>query len=85
MTHKKRVITSLFDRILLLSHPRFHSKNLEEMINILINNYYPLKLIFSTIKNRIKYMSATGIKKCFNINSNAELTEEKKFFFNSIC
>jgi len=59
MIHKKGVITSLFDRTLLLSHPRFHFKNLEEMINILINNCYSLKLIFSTIKNRIQYMSAT--------------------------
>jgi len=62
MIIKKGVITSLFDRTLLLSHTRFHFKNLEEMINILINNCYPLKLIFPTIKNCIQYMSATDIK-----------------------
>jgi len=62
MIIKKGVITSLFVRTLLLSHTRFHFKNLEEMINILINNCYPLKLIFPTIKNCIQYMSATDIK-----------------------
>jgi len=56
------------------------------MINILINNCYPLKLIFSTIKNHIKYVPATDIKKRFNINSNDELMGEKNFFlYVSIC
>jgi len=70
MIHKKDVVTSLFDKTLLLSYLRFHTKNLEEMINILINNCYPLILIFSTIKNRIQHTSATFIKKRFNVNPN---------------
>jgi len=58
---------------LLLSHPRYHTKNIEEMINILINNGYTLGLIFSTIKNRIHHMSSIDIKERFNfINDSKE-------------
>jgi len=51
--HKKGIL-NLFDRILLLSHPLFQTKNLED-INILINNGYPLEFIFSTINNRKQF------------------------------
>jgi len=38
MEHKKSVILSLFDRVLLLSHLRFYLKNIEESVKILLNN-----------------------------------------------
>jgi len=37
-----------------MSHPMFYSKNLELIINLLLNNGYPLKLIFDTINRRLK-------------------------------
>ena len=54
LLHKKGVIIGQLDRILLLSHPKFHEKNISDLIHILLSNNYPLKFIFSTIKNRIK-------------------------------
>jgi len=41
---------SLIDKVLLLSHPEFHQKNFSDMINILLNDNYPLDIIFSSIK-----------------------------------
>ena len=46
------MIIKLIDRVLLLSHPSFHKKNFDLVIKILLNNGYPLSLIFSTIKKR---------------------------------
>jgi len=62
LEHKRGVIFCLLDRVLQLSHPRFHTKNLEESIRILVNNGYPLKFIFSTINNRLHYLEKNGIK-----------------------
>jgi len=42
------------DWAFLLSHPRYHQKNLE-LLNILLNNY-PLSFIFDTINSRLKYL-----------------------------
>jgi len=47
------------------------------MINILINNGYPLGLIFSTIKNRIHHMLSIDIKKRFNVSNDSK---EQLFF-----
>jgi len=61
--HKKGVILNFSDsKQLLLSHPLFQTKNLEEIKNLLINNGYLLEFIFSTINNRIKQFSVSGIK-----------------------
>jgi len=49
------VILGLADRAILLSHPRYHQKNL--YIDILLNNGYPLNLIFHHMKRRIKRLS----------------------------
>ncbi|KYN09399.1 hypothetical protein ALC57_18504 [Trachymyrmex cornetzi] len=46
-------VVGLIDRVLLLSHPSYHQENFELIIKILLNNGYPLKLIFSEIKNRL--------------------------------
>ncbi|KYN12201.1 hypothetical protein ALC57_15633 [Trachymyrmex cornetzi] len=48
-------IISFIDKILLLAHPFFQQKNIIEMINIFLNNCYPLSFIFSTIWERIKF------------------------------
>jgi len=54
LNHKKGVIFGLTDKIINLSHPKFHQKNFTESINLLLNNGYPLEFIFSNIHNRIK-------------------------------
>jgi len=54
-THKKGTIISLIDRVFTLSHPEFHKKNFDLIIKILIENGYPLDLIFWTIKKRLYY------------------------------
>ena len=46
-------IIDLIDRVLFSSHPIYHQENFELVIKILLNNGYPLKLIFSEIKNRL--------------------------------
>jgi len=51
------------DKALLLSHPRFQRENLIFIINVLLNNDYPLKFIFDTINTRLKYMTYCTKKK----------------------
>jgi len=51
--HKKGTIISLIDRVILLSHPEFHKDNFDLIINVLLDNGYPLNLILSTIKRRL--------------------------------
>ncbi|KYN19992.1 hypothetical protein ALC57_07763 [Trachymyrmex cornetzi] len=67
LDHKRGVIIGLLDRIILLSHPEFHNKNIETMINTLLNNGYPLDLIFITINKRIKSLSRKNLYKNFKI------------------
>jgi len=62
---------SLVDRIILLSVPYFHHKNLDSIIKILLDNGY-LELIFFIIKKRLhnkfaqisstKFISRTTIR-----------------------
>ena len=52
ITHKKGIVIGLVDKILFLSHPKFHHSNIESLINTLLRNGCPLQLLFKTIKNR---------------------------------
>lgn len=54
LKQKIGTIIGLIDRVLRLSHPEFHQENFEFVIETLINNGYPLDLIFATIKQRLK-------------------------------
>ncbi|KYM95315.1 hypothetical protein ALC62_14037, partial [Cyphomyrmex costatus] len=65
MCHKKGVIISLIDRIILLSHPKFHTKNIIELIRTLIINGYSLEFLISSINNRIN-----SLKYCNNNRNN---------------
>jgi len=56
--HKIGTIFSLVDHAVLLSHPMFHMKNIKLCIQLLIDNDYPLNLIFNTISRRLKSLSA---------------------------
>ncbi|XP_071638462.1 uncharacterized protein [Temnothorax longispinosus] len=62
-SQKRGTIIGLIDRAFLLSHPRFHRKNLELIISILLNNDYPLDLIFNTIHERLKSLFYKQTKK----------------------
>jgi len=69
----------------LLSHPRFHQKNLTESIKVLLNNGYPLSFIFNTIRSRITLHSKKETLTPFKIietdtNNNGDLTTKKEFF-----
>jgi len=72
----------MVDKTILLSHPRYHQKNLTEFVKVLLNNCYPLPFIFHTINSRLALHS----KKDFlhihnNINYNSvDQTSEKEFF-----
>jgi len=48
---------SLIDRVINLSHPLYHKNNFNTVIKILLDNGYPLSLIFSMIRKRLKSWS----------------------------
>jgi len=72
----------MVDKTILLSHPRFHQKNLTEYINVLFNNGYPLPFIFNTIRSRIALHSKKEFLSVFNNSSDnfADHTPKKEFF-----
>jgi len=37
-----------------LSHPKFHQRNINLIINLFLDNGYPLQLIFDKINERVK-------------------------------
>jgi len=49
LKQKIGVILSLVDRAILLSHPKYHLKNLHIAIDILLKNGYSLDLVFQYI------------------------------------
>src|SRR5436190_12795753 len=51
---KRGTIIGLIDRVFHLSNPAFHVKNFELIINILLDNSYPIDFIFQTLRERIK-------------------------------
>jgi len=73
ISQKKEVIISMIDRVFLLSHPRFHEKNLKFIIKTFINNY-PLQFIFDIIHMRLKSLFNKRTKKQITDNSNEERT-----------
>jgi len=62
-SQKRRVIISMIDRVFLLSHSRFHEKNLNFfIIETFINNNYLLQFIFNTIYTRLKSLNKRSKK-----------------------
>jgi len=83
MSHKRGIIFGMVDKIILLSHPRFHQKNLIESVKVLLNNNYPLSFIFNTMRSRITMHSKKEFLTLFNntkIDNNLESTSKKEFF-----
>jgi len=54
ISHKIGVVMGLVDKTFHLSHPKFHEKNLSFVINILLENSYPLQFIHRIILRRLK-------------------------------
>ncbi|KYN21863.1 hypothetical protein ALC57_05757 [Trachymyrmex cornetzi] len=90
VTHKRGVIINQLDRVLFLSHPKFHEVNISNLINTLLNNGYPLQFLFATIKNRIKSITYKKSFKFINdqrVNMNSSNISKKYFtvpFFKKI-
>jgi len=60
ISQKKSIIYGLIDRTILLSHPKFQEENIRAVINILIDNCFPLSFIFNTINRRIRTLANTN-------------------------
>jgi len=71
VSQKKSIIYGLIDRTILLSHPQFHEKNLNCVINTLLDNCFPLPFVFSTINKRIKTL-ANRIVRETNMEDNSK-------------
>jgi len=77
LSQKKGTIIGMVDRTFILSHPKYHQKNLNLIIEILRLNDYPLKLIFDTINTRLKYL----ISEHTRIHSNSRVTNTQSRWF----
>jgi len=82
MCHKIGLIYSLIDRAFLLSHTKFHQKNIEFVINILLKNGYPLDLIFNKINKRLKTLIQFKNYNNYNSNSNKHINNKTNDFNN---
>jgi len=80
LSQKKGTIFGLVDRIFLLSHPEFHQKNFAFIIKVLLENDYPLGLIFNMIRSRIKSL-INGKIILQNNNEDNEPSNNKKIWF----
>ena len=82
MQHERGVIIDQLDRILFLSHPKYHQKNIEFMINVLLINDYLLNIIFSIINQRLKKLASRKTLYNNNIGNNDDSIDHdrKKMF-----
>jgi len=54
---------NMIDRAFLLSHPKFHQKNFNFIIDMLLSNDYPIRFIFDIISTRLKTLFKKRTKK----------------------
>ena len=79
LCQKIGVIYNLIDRALLLSHPIYHKVNIMKCIQILIDNGYPLNIIFTEINRRIKKLIyRKNSEMDDNLNENIHAVSDKK-------
>lgn len=57
LSQKIGIVYSITDKCIKLSNPEFHSKNLKEAKNILINNDYPVQFINKYVNIRVKMLN----------------------------
>jgi len=79
--HKIDTIYNLIDRAILLSHPKYHQKNLELCVRLLCENGYLLTVIFETINKRIKKLITTKLTKDIKEKMTDPENENKRHFF----
>ncbi|XP_011705916.1 PREDICTED: uncharacterized protein LOC105461126 [Wasmannia auropunctata] len=81
MCHKIGTIYGLVDRAIMLSHPSYQQKNLEFCVGLLLDNGYPLELIFKTINSRLKNIerSLTHDADCGTNSNSTPQDRENKF------
>jgi len=78
--HKKGTIISLVDRVILLSHPDFDKNNFNFIIDTLMDNGYPLKLILSVIKRRLyRRFQTHNLQKRMD-SKNSQVTNPQPYF-----
>ncbi|XP_039309325.1 uncharacterized protein LOC120358632 [Solenopsis invicta] len=73
VSQKRGVVICLVDRVFLLSHPKYHRKNLEFTVSILLENDYPLDFIFKIIRERLRCLFVGRSKKQLLDNTSEEL------------
>ncbi|KYM94598.1 hypothetical protein ALC62_14771 [Cyphomyrmex costatus] len=71
LSQKRGTVSSLVDRAFFLLDVSFHYKNFNFIINILLDNDYPLNFIFNTINQRLKYL----LKNKFIVNDQPTNTQ----------
>jgi len=71
------LVYSLVERAIKLSHPSFHKKNLELCIKLLLDNGYPLNLIFNRINSRLKKLFVQK-RETVDSMTNNNLNNERK-------
>lgn len=67
------------DRALLLSHPQFFHENFNLIVNILLDNNYPLKFIFNVINQRMNYYIHKNTKNTIKNNNNKKGNQNRFF------
>jgi hypothetical protein len=76
LCHKVGTIYSLVDRAILLSHPTFHQKNLEFVVDTLLKNSYPINLIFEKVRKRLKFLTTNRRNNGVEIEDNGETNKK---------
>ncbi|KYN27889.1 hypothetical protein ALC57_02707, partial [Trachymyrmex cornetzi] len=69
LSQKRGTVMGMVDRAFLLSVPKYHKKNLIFVIEILLNNDYPVDFIFNVMNDRLKSLV---YKKTLKKNSDRE-------------
>jgi len=77
LSQKRGTIISMVDRAFILSHPKYHQKNFNLIVEILCLNDYPFKFIFDTINTRLKYL----ISEHTHIQSNSKTSNKQNRWF----
>jgi len=77
--HKVGTIYGLVDHAIKLSHPTFHEKNLRRCIRLLLDNGYPLDLIFNKINLRLKKLFVHRAAKSLSVtNTDMDSNEDRR-------
>jgi len=79
MCHKVGTIYSIVDHAIKLSHPTFHEKNLRFCIKLLLDNGYPLDLIFNKINLGLKKLFVHRTVTSLNVkNTDTDSNNDKR-------